>query len=53
MTDTEQEIAELKSQVEALKKTLGMFITWTAQSSISPINPAEAALLLESLEDSL
>ncbi len=39
----EQEIAKLQMEVAALKRALGSFITWTAQSANSPITVDEAS----------
>ena len=46
---TDQEIAGLKLEVKALKKALGNFIAWTAQSSVSPIRIDEASALLNQM----
>lgn len=45
----EQEIAGLKLQVKAIKKALGNFIAWSAQSSVSPIRIDEASTLLSQM----
>lgn len=45
----EQEVAGLKLEVKALKKALGNFIAWTAQSSVSPIRIDEASTLLNQM----
>lgn len=46
MKATEQEIAELKLEVNQLKRALGSLITWMAQSSNSPIRRDEASTLI-------
>ena len=45
----EQEIAGLKLEVLALKRALGNFIAWTAQSANSPIRRDEASTLLNQM----
>lgn len=45
----EQEIAGLKLEVAQLKKALGLFIAWTAQSANAPIRVDEAAQLLNTM----
>jgi hypothetical protein len=42
----DQEIARLILEVRQLKKALGAFIAWTAQSANSPIRRDEASTLL-------
>jgi hypothetical protein len=45
------EVAALKREVAALKKTLGTLISWMASSANSPIRIEEAKKLLEMLDD--
>ena len=45
-----QKIAKLRMDVRLLKKTLGMLISWMAQSSVSPIRRDEASELLNVLD---
>jgi hypothetical protein len=45
-----QQIAGLKLEVKALKKTLGHLIVWMVQSSVSPIRQDEASTLLNWLD---
>ena len=45
----EQEIAGLKLEIKAIKRALGNFIAWTAQSSVSPIRVDEASTLLNQM----
>lgn len=45
----DQEIAGLKLEVKALKRTLGNLIAWMAQSANSPIRRDEASTLLNIL----
>ena len=45
-----KEIAGLKLEVKALKKALGTFIAWTAQSANSPIRVDEANRLINIIE---
>jgi hypothetical protein len=42
----DQEIAGLKLEVKALKKSLGALIAWMSTSSVSPIRQDEASTLL-------
>jgi hypothetical protein len=46
---TEQEIAGLKLEIKALKKALGNFIAWTAQSSNGCIRVDEASTLINQM----
>ena len=54
MADTkltvEQEIAFLRIQVRALRKTVGSLIAWMAESANSPIRRDEAEHLLNMLD---
>lgn len=45
----DQEVARLQLEVKALKKALGNFIAWTAQSASSPIRVDEASELLNQM----
>jgi len=45
----DQEIAGLKLEIYALKKALGMLISWLPQSANSPIRIDEASRLLNIL----
>jgi len=45
----EQEIAGLKLEIAALKRALGNFIAWTAESANSPIRIDEASELLNQM----
>jgi len=45
----EQEIAGLKLEIAALKRALGNFIAWTAESANSPIRIDEASTLLNQM----
>ncbi len=42
----EQEIAGLKLEIKALKKSLGHLLAWMPQSSVSPIRADEANTLI-------
>jgi hypothetical protein len=42
----DQEIAGLKLEVKALKKALGMLLSWLPQSANSPIRIDEASRLI-------
>jgi len=46
----EQEIMRLNIRLEALKRTLGMLISWMAQNANSPISGKEATQLLKTLD---
>ena len=45
----DQELAGLKLEVAALKRTVGLLISWMAQSASSPIRVDEASTLLNIL----
>jgi hypothetical protein len=49
MPTKDQEIAGLQLEVKALKKALGMLISWLPQSANSPIRIDEASRLLNIL----